>query len=546
LSVGHATIVGVNETATDRRRAPWLILGVLVLAASAFPLAWHYLVSYPRENWQVDLEVYREGARAVVTGFPLYELRTVQPQFLPFTYPPFAALTALPLLLAPFAVIGWVWTVLQVGLLWWTVGVAFRPVLRRFGHRDGLPQGVLAAAAVWFLPVSDGIRFGQVNAVIVALCLWDVTRPARAGGGWAGGSGVGVGLAAAVKLTPGVFWLHWALTRRWKVLATSIGTAALVTVVAWFLLPPASVTYWTDALLDPGRLGPNGGTSNQSLRGVLLRLGPDENGVAFTVVYVLLVIAVSAAALPLARRFDRLGEPVAVVAVVGMTAYLISPVSWVHHMHWGVVVIGALLGDARDPRRAAAALCGAVLLWIRMPWWGANLLAGDEVPNVVARVVQNSYSWWAGLSLLALWLLVARRAADPADQPPSDPDPDRSMTVESPGPEAQPGTRTITDNGSTVARSRWALPVGSPSSWANIGRSAWMSMLRQRKCSTVAWARRVSTAPTTGNQPVIPRGETTTTSSQPSSGSASGISWIPACSIPTLPTITARILRLST
>ncbi|WP_285592707.1 glycosyltransferase 87 family protein [Kineosporia sp. NBRC 101731] len=398
-----------------RRQGPWLVLGLLVLAASATPLAWHYLVSYPRENWQVDLEVYREGARAIVTGFPLYDVRTVQPQFLPFTYPPFAAFTALPLLIAPFAVVGWIWTVLQCALLWWTVGIAFRPFLRRFGHRAGLAQGVLAAGGVWLLPVSDGVRFGQVNAVIVALCLWDVTRRSRIDGSWAGGSGVGVALAAAVKLTPGVFWLYWAVARRWKVLATSVGTAALVTIVSWFLLPPASATYWTDALLDPGRLGPNGGTSNQSLRGVLLRIGPPEGSLAFTAVNLLLVAAVLVAALPLARRFDRLGEPVAVVAVVGMTAYLISPVSWVHHMHWGVVVIGALLGDGRDLRRVAAALVGAVLLWIRMPWWGANLLAGNEVPNAVARIVQNSYSWWAVLSLLALWFLVARKQQWPAE-----------------------------------------------------------------------------------------------------------------------------------
>jgi alpha-1,2-mannosyltransferase len=410
------------------------VLGILVLAASAFPLAWHYLVSYPRENWQVDLEVYREGARAVVTGFPLYELRTIQPQFLPFTYPPFAAFTALPLLIAPFAVMGWAWTVLQCALLWWTVGVAFRPLLRRFGHRAGVAQGVLAGGGIWLLPVSDGIRFGQVNAVIVALCLWDVTRRSRETGTWVGGSGVGVALATAVKLTPGVFWLHWAVARRWKVLAVSMGTAALVTIVAWFLLPPASATYWTDALLDPERLGPNGGTSNQSLRGVLLRIGPDENSLAFTAINALLVIAVLAAALPLARRFDRLREPVAVVAVVGMTAYLISPVSWVHHMHWGVVVIGAILGDGRDLRRVAVAVAGAVLLWIRMPWWGANLLAGNDVPNLLARVVQNSYSWWAALSLLALWLLVARNQVVPDEEEPEPGQPTEPKGELSPAP----------------------------------------------------------------------------------------------------------------
>jgi alpha-1,2-mannosyltransferase len=206
-----------------------------------------------------------------------------------------------------------------------------------------------------------------------------------------------------------VFWLHWAVARRWRVLGVSLATAALVTAGSALLLPPASATYWTDALLDPERLGPNAGTSNQSLRGVLLRLGPDPGALA-SALWLACVLIVLAAGLALARRFDRLGEPVAVVATIGMVAFLISPVSWVHHMHWGVVVIGALLGDGRNWRRIAVAATGAVLLWIRLPWWGANLIADDDVPRVIARVVQNSYSWWAGLSLLALWLLVARPA----------------------------------------------------------------------------------------------------------------------------------------
>jgi alpha-1,2-mannosyltransferase len=408
--VGGATIT-VVRVSQDWQWRGWRLLGVAVLVGSALPLAWHYLVAYPQEILQVDLQVYREGARALVTGFPLYDLRTDQPQFLPFTYPPFAAFTALPLLLAPFSVIVWVWTALQYALLWYIVGVAFRPLLERFGARAGLAQGVIAGACVWLLPVAEGVRFGQVNAVVVALCVWDLTRRRSAGESksWAGGSGIGVALAAAVKLTPGVFWLHWAVTRRWRVLAVSLGTAVLVTVVSALFLPPASATYWTDALFDPDRLGPNGGTSNQSIRGVVLRLGPDPGPLA-SALWLVCVLVVLIGGLALSRQFDRLGQPVAVVATVGMVAFLVSPVSWVHHMHWGVVVIAALLGDGRDLRRVATALTGAVLLWIRLPWWGANLVADHHVNRVLARVVQNSYSIWAILSLLALWLLVARPA----------------------------------------------------------------------------------------------------------------------------------------
>jgi alpha-1,2-mannosyltransferase len=404
----EGVVTGVAGRA-GRSAWPWRAAGVVLLLLSGFPLAWHYLVSTPQEVWQVDLQVYREGAHALVTGFPLYDLRTDQPQFLPFTYPPFAAFTALPLLLAPFEVIGWVWTAVQLALLWYVVGVAFRPFLARAGARAGLLQGALAAGAVWFLPVSDGVRFGQVNAVIVALCLWDVTR--RPGGRWDGGNGVGVALAAAVKLTPAVFWLHWAVARRRRTLVVSLVTAALVTVATALVLPPASTTYWTSALLDPGRLGPNAGTSNQSLRGFLLRIGPDE-GLVASALWLVVAGLVLVGGLALARRLDRLGDPVGVVAAVGLTAFLVSPVSWVHHLHWGVVVVGALLGDGRRVRRVVVAAVGAVLLWMRLPWWGANLLAGSAVPDWVARIVQNAYTEWALLALLALALLTGRVSSD--------------------------------------------------------------------------------------------------------------------------------------
>ena len=395
--------------AADRPRSGpvWWLAGIAVLAVAALPIVQKYLVRMPHETWQVDLQVYRESARALVTGFPPYLLRTDQPQFLPFTYPPFAAITALPLLLAPFRLVGYLWTALQYALLWYTVGVAFRPFLDRFGHRRPLVQGMVAAAGAWLLPVSEGIRFGQVNAVIVALCLWDVTR--RRDGAWRGGSGIGVGLATAVKLTPGVFWLHWAACRRWRPLAVSAGTAAGVTLLAALIQPGTSATYWTGALRDPERLGPNDVTSNQSLRGVLLRVGP-PSPVLSGLLWLLLAGLVLVAGLTLSRRFDALGEPVAVVATVGLVAFLVSPVSWIHHFHWVVVVLGALLGDGRQPRRVVPVAVATALLWLKLPWTGGGMVHDPHWPLWFARIVESSLTEMALLALLALWLLVARPA----------------------------------------------------------------------------------------------------------------------------------------
>ena len=93
---------------------------------------------------------------------------------------------------------------------------------------------------------------------MVLACLMDLREP-RPGLVRRVPRGVLVGLAMAVKLTPGVFVVHFLVTRRWKEAATAVGTAVAVTLGVWVLLPQASFAFWGGALQDPARLGPEHG-----------------------------------------------------------------------------------------------------------------------------------------------------------------------------------------------------------------------------------------------------------------------------------------------
>ena len=113
---------------------------------------------------------------------------------------------------------------------------------------------LLTAPMLWLHPVSDGIRFGQVNAFMVLACLMDLRRP-RPGLLRRVPPGVLVGLAMSIKLTPGVFVVHYLVNRRWKEAATAVGTAVAVTLGTWLLLPEASFAFWGGALQDPSPAG---------------------------------------------------------------------------------------------------------------------------------------------------------------------------------------------------------------------------------------------------------------------------------------------------
>lgn len=408
-----------TPASTQRHRVPrhrWALAAVLI-AVAASPVALRYLVFWPLDQWQVDVDVYRSAGVSVLSGRPVYETLTEAPQLLPFTYPPFAALLAVPLALLPFGVVGWLWTAMQVLATTMTTFYAGWRILRPTGAWLPLALAALTAPMLWLHPVGDGIRFGQVNAFIVLACLMDLREPRPGLARWLP-RGALVGLAMAVKLTPGVFVLHFLVTRRWREAATAVGTAAAVTVGAALVLPQASWAFWTSALRDSDRLGPNAGTSNQSLRGFLLRMGLDGTG--GTLVWLALVGVVAVLGFALARRMYQRGDSVAEVAVVGLLACLLSPVAWVHHYHWVVVVILALLGAAPwlDRRRLVAGVAVAVFFILRLPWWGIDWLAQRDWPEWPGRILQNA-DVFGGLACLVLLWWVSRRAPAGPDGAPA-------------------------------------------------------------------------------------------------------------------------------
>ena len=396
---------------------PWAaaLLGILAwiaaLAAVA-PLVRGYLTNPPDQRL-VDLDVYRTGGLSVLRGQPLYAMLTQPPQLLAFTYPPAAALFAVPLALMPWPAAQLVWVPFVYGPLAVVIWYAFAPLLRRVSGPAPLRPVVVAvifAACAYLFPVRDEMRFGQVDLVLLAMAVADCAarRPP-----WP--RGLLVGLAAAVKLVPGVFIVYLWLSGRRRAALTAALVALGVTLGAWLLLPQDSVTYWTSAIFDPGRLGSNAGTSDQSLRGLLLRafLPGSLPGALWAV----LAIAVAVAGFALVRRLARDSREMEAIAVTALVGVLASPVSWIHHYVVVVVAIGAILADGRSLARTVLAAGTAAYFALTIPWWGQSLLAHPDVPVLAARVVQDGFAIAAVALIVILARLPTAASHDPAAAP---------------------------------------------------------------------------------------------------------------------------------
>jgi alpha-1,2-mannosyltransferase len=432
--------------------APLGVLAWIAALAAVAPLVRGYLTSAPDQRL-VDLDVYRTGGLSVLRGQPLYAMLTQPPQLLAFTYPPAAALFAVPLALMPWPAAQLAWVPFVYVPLAVVIWYAFAPLLHRSGRMRPVAFAAVFVVCAYLFPVRDEMRFGQVDMVLLGLSVADCAarRP-----GWP--RGVLVGLATAIKLVPGVFIVYLWLSGRRRAALTAALVALACTLGAWLLLPHDSVTYWTSAVFDPGQLGSNAGTSDQSLRGLLLRAFLPARLPGLIWVAVAGVVAVAGFAL--VRRLARDSrEPAApggqispaaaggqispaaaggqispaaaggqispaaaggqigmeAIAVIALVGALVSPVSWIHHYVVVVVAIGAILADGRDPRRVIVAAGTAVYFALTIPWWGQSLLGQRSVPVLAARMVQDSFgiAALALIAVLAWWRAAAPRA--PAD-----------------------------------------------------------------------------------------------------------------------------------
>lgn len=299
----------------------------------------------------IDLQVYRAAGEHLVAGEPLYAGGVLLD--LPFVYPPVAAAAFVPSTWLPLPALKVLWTVGSLVLL----GFVAHRGLRSLGVPSGrVPIGAsvaLVAVATWLDPVRTTLYLGQVNVVVMALVVGDLL--ARRGP-----RGVGIGLAAALKLTPLLFVGYLLVTGRLRAAGTAAATFLLAAGVGFLVAPADSVTFWLrGTFAEADRISAPAATTNHSLNGLLARAagaGPGARD-AYLVGAALLV----AATLAVAARTHRRGEELLAVALCGLGSAAAAPFAWSHHWVWFgplLVALGHRAVRTRDRATVAAAAAG--------------------------------------------------------------------------------------------------------------------------------------------------------------------------------------------
>lgn len=343
---------------------------------------------------RIDFYVYAE---AISASGPMslydFEYRILG---LPFLYPPFAAVVLWPLSVMTNATGEALWWCATLASSVWflaVVGWSIAPVAAQRWPRSPLADvqvvvPLCVAAGVWTMPVVLNGRLGQVNALVAALIVTDLVLLRRRSA-WAG---VGTGLAAATKVTPAILIPYLFLAGRRRAAAVATTAFVVATAIAAVVYPSDTWRFFRTELWSTRRAPDVDTIFNNTIRRVAAGLPSDRLELLVWAVVSLVVLVV---AYRRAIRADHAGNVLAAFTLVMLASYLVSPLTWGHHLFF---------------------LIPAVLWWLVTAdsWWrwGVGAVA------VVALVDPVGLGETSSMSLVRIAVMAVMVVALPTD--PSD------------------------------------------------------------------------------------------------------------------------------
>lgn len=354
-------------------------------------------------QWGYDFSAYWAAAARLMRGLSPYErfqlagTYSPQQQYL-YLYPPPLAVAATPLaggFPSDYRLAMWAWFALGLVVLITTVWAVSR--VQDLGDRFDLLRSRrgwlwLLVGAIAFPPVVAELVLGNVHLLLLGLLALAWLGVRRGGSRGDFFAGIGIGIAALIKVFPGLLLVWLVVTRRYRAAAVAVvaaGISALVT------LPITGLQPWLDYPRVLANLGPPLDTTDTLAPTVWLAsaLGFDLARAIVDVTGLTLVTGLGWAVR--GRGADESSVAAAFGAAVA-TSILIAPALYQHYL--AILVLPFLLALSAGVRPRWLAL--AYLLM-----WGGQQPALGDLSWVVNRAFPT-----AG-ALVLLGALVGRAMA---------------------------------------------------------------------------------------------------------------------------------------
>jgi alpha-1,2-mannosyltransferase len=405
-------------------RRLFVLLGVVFVITGAVNLE-VYSRDLIAHQQPVDFELNWVGAHRLVHREPLYDRAASQrdgfeligPGRFDFsngaTYASYIGSPATALLYVPFVPFehdpaAALYRVLQVVLMAAAIVVTAWALPRR----SRLPAVLVGVGALlWGYPFAESIGLGQVDGFIMlalAIALWASVRDH-----WRL-VGAALGIAALLKISPGLLLVYLVLRGRRTVILPAILSAGTLLGIATVVGRPGDTVKWiTDVLPEVSKGGLL--VNNQSIPAWVARLfGGNLNWLSLDTDlgawrFLAFPVMIAGLAAVFYVRRGRAFVPLELGAVI-LVALLAGPVTWDHYPTWAVLTL-VLMADLRwwEGRRAGEIVAllvvlagGLALMWKKTLYPTADVIRADWT-----RHLESGTKTVGMLALLAvaLWLL---------------------------------------------------------------------------------------------------------------------------------------------
>lgn len=353
----------------------------MVLISTSATIAYN-IIWFSQSFQAVDANVYRAGGSTVWNSNPLY--REALWGGLKYTYPPFSAILFAPLSLISVTTMQTLSQIVNLILLSCCVYISFRAVdSTLIGRQLYMRVAFVTSISLFFEPVRTTMMLGQVNLLLMLFVLLGTVG--------LGGRVLAslVGISAAIKITPSLFIIRFALQRDWRKFLSSIIGLTAATLTGLIILTSDSLDYFGEYSKDFSRVSLADTIGNQSMKGLVARLlETSEPPLLSWLLPATGVLILGIAAAYISRCVFK--NTLLDVTIYGMLATVVSPFSWEHHWVWFVPLLVCAINIFEHSRLWLTALLPMGIILLVSAWFIHENGGGMPSIGLISLTLNNT------------------------------------------------------------------------------------------------------------------------------------------------------------